>query len=941
MNINSVRNKLGAFKTFVSNSLDIICIAETKLDKSFPTAKFKLVGYKNPYRSDVSDSSGGLLVYVNSSIPSRQLSSCVLPKDIEIISFELNIRKHKWLVISIYRNPSTQKLPYFLKYLSLVIEFYSKDYESLIIMGDFNDTPTCSSISSFMTSYGLYSMLNTPTCFKSPGGRCIDLILTNKKHSFQKTQSVETGISDHHHLICTMLKQTFDRAPPKVISYRSYRNFSTDSFKSDLVRALAEETLPGSFSSLHYSLATTLQKHAPCKKRVLRGNHKPHVSKIMRKAIMKRSRLKNRYNISRNASDWELYKKQRNFIVNLNRQEKKQFLTKISDKTQEGNSKKFWKYFTPFFSNKCSSEEAVSLVDKGILEHDTEKICNIFNNYFINITSNLNIELWKPDIACSSLVDIIKKYDSHPSILKIKESHCDGSQFQFIHIHPWDTYQVIMSMNKKKSVSGCIPTHILQSVVRECCVPLTDCFNNCLNDGSFPNELKLAEVIPVFKTGGDPCDKTDYRPISILPSLSKVFEKLLADQITAFFQKRFSPLLCGFRKNHSTQLALLRLLQKWQACLDKSGIIGTILMDLSKAFDSMPHELLIAKLEAYGFSVKSLKLVSSYLSGRFQRVRIGSNFSKWLEVLLGVPQGSILGPLFFNVFINDFFLFLSRTDVCNFADDNTLYSCAYTLQSVISDLEYDMSRSLSWFKMNQLVANPAKFQFMFLGTNTKSLILHIGGIKIKSTSYVKLLGVSIDCKLVFDLHITNMCNQASSRVRCLYRVRNYLDVDHARQLCDSFILSVFNYCPIIWMFCNKGLSAKINSVHKRALRAVTGSYDKSFQQLISADNSLTVHRRSLHALLTVIYRCFNEQAADIVVDLFQQKTTPYYLRACSLTVLPPVNSVRYGLNSVVFRGSLLWNSIPDTIKKCTSVGRFQASLSSLKELKCSCQLCQL
>ena len=123
-------------------------------------------------------------------------------------------------------------------------------------------------------------------------------------------------------------------------------------------------------------------------------------------------------------------------------------------------------------------------------------------------------------------------------------------------------------------------------------------------------------------------------------------------------------------------------------------------MDLSKA--SMPHELLIAKLEAYGFSAESLELVSPYLSGRFQRVRLGSSFSKWLEVLLGIPQGSILGSLFLNIFINDFFLFLSRADVCKFAGGNTLYSCSYT---VISDLENYVSRSLSWFKMNQLVLN--------------------------------------------------------------------------------------------------------------------------------------------------------------------------------------------------------------------------------------------
>ena len=209
-------------------------------------------------------------------------------------------------------------------------------------------------------------------------------------------------------------------------------------------------------------------------------------------------------------------------------------------------------------------------------------------------------------------------------------------------------------------------------------------------------------VIPDYKSGDASC-KLNYGPISTLPYLSKVFEKLLSMNINVFFENKFSSLLCGFRAIHSTQKALLKLLQHWQSCLNNSGIVGTILMDLSKAFDCLPHDLLIAKLEAYGFSCISLKLIFSYLGGRFQRVKIGSVFSKWLEILLGVPQGSILGPLLFNIFINDFFLFISRSEVCNFADDNTIYSCASTIDAVIPDLEVDLSNSLSWFKVNQMV----------------------------------------------------------------------------------------------------------------------------------------------------------------------------------------------------------------------------------------------
>ena len=218
--------------------------------------------------------------------------------------------------------------------------------------------------------------------------------------------------------------------------------------------------------------------------------------------------------------------------------------------------------------------------------------------------------------------------------------------------------------------------------------------NESVNTSNFPKELKKGDIISLFRNG-DAFAKKNYRPIIVLPAMSKIYERIISSQIICYINDILSPHLCTYRRGYNTQHALLRLVENCRSSLDMKGFAGAILMDLSKAFDCLNYNLLIAKLEAYGFSRSALKLVYNYLSNRKQRVKVNGKFSSWQESVKGAPQGSVLGPLLFNMFLNDLFFLVEETEICSYADDTTIYVCGQELKQVVTSLENDAQRSLS------------------------------------------------------------------------------------------------------------------------------------------------------------------------------------------------------------------------------------------------------
>ena len=290
--------------------------------------------------------------------------------------------------------------------------------------------------------------------------------------------------------------------------------------------------------------------------------------------------------------------------------------------------------------------------------------------------------------------DIIKKYINNTSIKNVKKKYKNMKNFSFRPVTTDEVKKVIKDLKTNKSEGGEIPIQILKEseFTFEC---LKNCINHLIEEtGIFHSTLKLGNITPIFKKDG-PLDKSNYRPVSILPLLAEVYERIIYNQLSQHSEQFLNSILCGFRKAHNTQHPLFKLLHSWQRELDSGGFVGTILMDLSKAYDCISHELLIAKLEFYDLDEISLKLILNYLSHRKQRTKIGSSFSSWFDIYIGVPQGSILWPLIFNIFINDLFLNVIKSEVYNFADDNTLYSFDKKLDTIFSNLKYDLESVLS------------------------------------------------------------------------------------------------------------------------------------------------------------------------------------------------------------------------------------------------------